>query len=882
MLKGGYLSARTPFRRGTALGLVLLFLLAALPAAGALLAAGPATPARADEVTISQNGLRTGWDPAEPGLSPAVLRSGTFRRLFSTRVSGQVYAQPLVAGGIVVAATENDWVYGIDALTGRVHWHVRLGRPFDTSADGCTDLAPHVGVTGTPVYDPANGTVYAVAETARSGGANAAFHLFGINAVTGHVTSVILIHGRASNDHRVRFSAFDQFQRPGLLLMNGWIYAAFGSHCDQSPYDGYVASINPTTRRVALWSDETGLTDQMAGIWQGGGGVMSDGPGRIFVATGNGVSPGPGPGDAPPGQLAESVIRLAVAGNGTLTAQDFFSPQDAPHLDAGDIDFGSGGPVGLPFGSRRYPDLLVQSGKDGQIFLLNRNHLGGRHLSSNAAVSLAGPYGAQYGHPAAFGDTATVTAGNSRRAHDYVYYLGRTDNLRWLKLAVHGHRPVLTDVANSAFRFGYSSGSPVVSSNGTNPASAVVWVVGVDGKTGAGGTLDAFPGVPPAGCHSQCSLHTIWSAAIGRATKFTVPATDNGRVYVGTRGRVFGFGSTRAAPLATSGQVSFGQATVGAAARRTVTATALARVTVTGVTVSSATTPDPFSAGPVTKTTARGGHPTVVRLPVVLSRGDRLQVPMRFTPRSPGGVTGSLSFATRSRFGPVAVPLVGNGIRAGLYASPAALVFTFSTSGEPSGAVPIGTPAVQTTDLTNSGSTTQTVTSVTGPSGPFTASGLPTPGTRIQPGGSIVVEVTFAPGQPGPASSSITVAGSSGTIAAVTMSGSGRAAQSAMTVSPRRLRFGRVAPGKRAVATLTLFNAGNLPATIEQSTRLAAPYGTIYGIPAGLPLSPGYRLNILVSFVPRHRGAFAASYRIVWADRLGTHSLAVPLTGTGT
>jgi hypothetical protein len=879
MLKGGYLSARMPSRLGPAAGLVLLLLLAALPAAGGLLAAGPATPARADVVTISQNGLRTGWDPAEPGLSPAVLRSGSFRRLFSTPVSGQVYAQPLVAGGIVIAATENDWVYGIDAATGRVHWHVRLGHPFSTSADGCTDLTPHVGVTGTPVYDPATGTVYLVAET--GGGANAAFHLFGINAATGHVTSAILIHGRAANDHRIRFSAFDEFQRPGLLLLNGRIYAAFGSHCDQSPYDGYVAGIDPATRKVTLWSDETGLTDQMAGIWQGGGGVMSDGPGRLFVATGNGVSPGPGPGGSPPGQLAESVVRLAVRGNGTLTAQDFFSPQDAPHLDAGDIDFGSGGPVGLPFGSRRFPDLIVQSGKDGRVFLLNRNNLGGRHLASNAAVSMAGPYGGQYGHPAAFGDTATVTAGNSGRAHDYVYYLGRTDNLRWLKLVVHGHRPVLTDVANSAFRFGYSSGSPVVTSTGTNPASAVVWVVGVDGKTGAGGTLDAFPGVPPASCHHQCSLHTIWSAPIGRTTKFTVPATDNGRVYVGTRGHVLGFGSTRAAPLATSGQVSFGQTAVGKVARQAVTATALARVVVTAVSVSSSTAPDPFSAGPVTETRPGGGPPIVVKLPVTLSRGGRLHVPVTFTPRTPGGVTGSLSFATRSRFGPVAVPLAGDGIRAGLYASPAALPFIFSTSGEPSGAVPIGTAAVQTTDITNGGSTTQTVTSVTGPSGPFTATGLPARGTRIEPGGSIVVEVSFEPGQPGPASSSITVAGSGGTIATVTLSGSGRAAQSAMTVSPARLRFGRVTPGKRAVATLTLTNAGNLPATIDRSTRLAAPYGTIYGIPADLPLSPGYRLNILVAFTPPHRGAFAASYRITWTDRLGTHTLAVPLTGTG-
>ncbi|HUZ37462.1 MAG TPA: choice-of-anchor D domain-containing protein, partial [Streptosporangiaceae bacterium] len=804
------------------------------------------------------------------------------------RVNGQVYAQPLVVGGTVIAATETNWVYGINAATGRVTWHRHLGSPFPTSADHCTDLQPHAGITSTPVYDPATGSVYVVAETAGPGGANAAFHLVGLDVTSGHITERVLIHGRPSNDSRIVFRAFAELSRPGLLLMNGWVYAAFGSHCDQRPYVGFVAGVSVPHGRLTLWTDEAGVTDEQAGIWQSGGGVMSDRPGRLYVTSGNGVSPPPGPGGSPPGQLAESVIRLAVRHTGTLAARDFFSPQNAPALDAGDTDLGSGGPVGLPFGATAFRRLLVQAGKDGRVFLLDRNHLGGRSQGGgggNAAVSQAGPYGGQWGHPAAFGDTSVVSARNSGGSHDYVYYLGRSDYLRWLKFRVrHGRRPALTDVAVSPFRFGFTSGSPVVTSSGTSPASAVVWVVGVRNARGDGGTLDAFPAVPPAHCHRPCVLRTIWSAPIGRGSKFSVPATDGARVYVGTRsGRVIGFGSTKAAPLAGRGQVTFGPTTVGSARRLDIDVTARARVTVTGVSVSSAAAPDPFSAGPATVTGPGGGPAVRARFPVSLSAGGRLHVPVRFAPGAPGGVTGALSLTTSSRrFGSLQVPLAGDGTRAGLYAAPGALPFILNTSGEPAGDVPIGTRVPLTTDITNGGTTTQTVTRVSGPSGPFTVTGLPRPGTRLQPGQSIVLEVTFAPTRPGLVTSAITIGGSTGTSATVALSGSGRAAQSKLTVVPAAAHFGHVRVGRQAVVTLTVTNAGNLPATMGGSHRLAAPYGALYPVPADLPLNPGYRLDVPVTFTPARKGAFAATYRITWTDLRGTHTLAVRLTGTGT
>lgn len=544
-----------PVTAGAMITLVALPLLTGLLGAPAALASG------AGDVTASQDNLRTGWDSHEPGLSPAALRDGAFGRLFVTRVSGQVYAQPLVAGAIVIVATENDWVYGLTAATGKVKWSDRLGTPWPAATSSCTDLAPTVGITSTPVYDPATRAVYLVAETIRTSAAEPAFRLFGIDARTGRITERVPIGGSPANAPQVSFDAFYQWQRTGLLLMGGRVYAAFGSHCDDTPYAGFVAGVNISTRAVRLWTDEAGEADGQAGIWQSGSGLMSDGRGRIFFASGNGVSPPPGKGSSPPGQLGESVVRLAVRPGGKLAARDFYSPRDAAALDASDGDLGSGGPVGLPFGTGEFPRLLVQAGKDGRILLLDRDNLGGRmqgRSGGNAYVSETGPFAGQWGHPAVFGGTPTVTARNSRSSDDYLYYVGKNDYLRVFRLRANGHgRPYLADVADSRVTFGFTSGSPLVTSDGTDPRSAVVWVVRAAGISGSAGRLEAFRAVPSATCTRPCALRPLWSAPIGTASKFAIPASSNGRVFLGTRDdRVLGFGvraGRGAVPQATGG-----------------------------------------------------------------------------------------------------------------------------------------------------------------------------------------------------------------------------------------------------------------------------------------------------------------------------------------
>ena len=126
--------------------------------------------AKADETTVSVDNARTGWDQHEPGLSPADVSDPGFGQIFSTTVDGQVYAQPLVAGGMLIVATENNKVYGLNPQTGAIQWtRGDLGPAWPSASidppTGCGDLAPTIGVTATPVFDPASDTVYFTSKT---------------------------------------------------------------------------------------------------------------------------------------------------------------------------------------------------------------------------------------------------------------------------------------------------------------------------------------------------------------------------------------------------------------------------------------------------------------------------------------------------------------------------------------------------------------------------------------------------------------------------------------------------------------------------------------------------------------------------------------------
>ena len=363
------------------------------------------------ESTYAGDRLRTGLYPDQPILSPSTVSSSTFGKIFDTSVVGQVYAQPLVSGQILLVATEQNWIYGLDALTGKMIWSRDLGGAWNVSDVGCGDLTPTIGISSTPVIDNSTQTAYFVRKAYVSGHSGLAaywMHAVDVNTGTEKANFPVVIQGTAQNDDASSFEATSLMNRASLLLMDGVVYAGFGAMCDIKPYKGWIAGVSTAGRLTALWTAAPGPHDG-AGIWQSGGGLVSDGPGRIFFATGNGYHSTPnGSFDAskPPPGLAQSIVRLSVQNDGSLEADNFFSPYDAEALDDWDADLGSGAPAGLPegaFGNSIVPRLLVVCGKQGYVYLLNRDNLGGQKMGvggSDAVVSRIGPYGGVWSRPA--------------------------------------------------------------------------------------------------------------------------------------------------------------------------------------------------------------------------------------------------------------------------------------------------------------------------------------------------------------------------------------------------------------------------------------------------------------------------------------------------
>jgi hypothetical protein len=841
------------------------------------LVAGSVTAARAAGIsppgdsTVSYNTMRTGWDDQEPDLLPADVTASDFGPLFRTQVTGQVYAQPLVAKqtpdspGMLVVATEANNVYGLDPATGSQQWTVNLGPAWSSSVLGCGDLTPTLGITSTPVYDASTNTVYAMAKEAPDGpnSVDPQWFLHALDATTGQERTgwPVRIGGHPNNDPSETFNPETAGQRAGLLLLDGVVYAGFASHCDHAPYNGYVAGVSTTSAtQTALFTTEVGTSTGEAGIWQAGGGLVSDGPGQIIVTTGNGGNVQPSsPGETPSGSLEEAVVRLVVQPDGTLKATDWFSPTSRATLDKFDSDLGSGGPLAIPdgYGTASHPHLLVQDGKDGHVYLLDRDRLGGLAQGpggTDNALGVTGPFNGVWGHPAFWGGGAG----------SFVYTVENAGFLRALRLNANASGvPSLTSVATSSSTFGYTSGSPVVTSDGDTSSSALVWVVSVDGPAGTSPALNAYNAVPSNGL-----LQKVYSAPLdppgvtdpnlAHAAKFTTVATDGGRVFVGTRdGYVFGFGHPSAAPLDAS-PTDFGNVAVGSSLTLPVTITA---------------------ARPVTVTAASGGPgftvavPPPATLPVSLATGDTLTVNVTFTPTAAGEQSQNLLLATAERgiTGSVTFDLKGFGTHPGLTAAPTSVVF---------GRVPVGSINTSGVNVVNNSGGSETFTTKSTLKLPFSSSALPTGTTTIPAGGSLAIPVTYAPkatsaGQS--ASITLTVPGVAPLV--IHISGSASAGSPVLTLTPKTLFFGTVARGHSVTKTFTIRNTGNAILTLEKAAPPSGQFTTTTPVAEGSQILPGQGIVQKITFKPTKKGATTAKYLITGNDGRGQQ--VETLRGTG-
>jgi hypothetical protein len=820
---------------------LVLALLVAVSAAIVPLAAS----ARADVVTVSGDNQRTGWDPNEAALSPGAVTGSDFGQLFSTALTGQVYAQPLVVGSTVIVGTEENHVYGINGETGAIIWQVYLGPSWPASTIGCGDLVPDIGITSTPVYDPSSGYVYLTAKV--NNGANATvphYYLYAMNPATGAVRTgwPVSIAGSPSNDPGNSFNPEHELQRPGLLFQNGSVYMAFGGHCDYGPYRGYVVGVNASTKSLHMWTAEAASNGSGAGIWQSGGGIVSDGSGGMFIATGNGLTPPIGTGTSPPSDLSESLVHLAVASDGTISASDFFAPANAGTLDVNDQDLASGGPTALPdaeFGTAADPHLLTVIGKDGRLFLLNRDNLGGRGQGAGGTDQIVGEtqLSGVWGHPAVWGGDGGYVYVNESNSHVVALAYGLTGT----------GQPSFRVAGTSQQTFAFSSGSPVVTSSGTTSGSALVWVVQSSGSTGTNGQLMVYNAVPSSGV-----LTLLRSWPLGTVSKFEVPATNNGRVYVGTRdGHLLAFGAPTTATLQGSA-VNVGDVAVGSTGTATATITATRTVTVSAVSAAA-----PFAAGTPTPS-----------LPVTLTAGQTLSVPVTFAPTTWGAVTADLTVT--SNLGTFEFGLNGTGTQPGLGATPTSLAW---------GTMAVGGSETLTVGVTNTGTSTETFTGVTGPSAPFTASGLPSVGDTLAPGASTTISATYAPTAVSASdSSSIVLTSDQGSLT-IPLTGTAIAASPKVTISPMSLSFGNVAVGKTATQTFTVSNTGNITLTVTKAAPPTAPFAATNPLPEGQQLAPGESYTVSMTFAPTAVQSYTAAYEV--STDTGQGAMYINMTGNG-
>jgi hypothetical protein len=195
------------------------------------------------------------------------------------------------------------------------------------------------------------------------------------------------------------------------------------------------------------------------------------------------------------------------------------------------------------------------------------------------------------------------------------------------------------------------------------------------------------------------------------------------------------------------------------------------------------------------------------------------------------------------------------------------------------GPVPVGLPEYAVSTIVNGGTTPQRITKISGPGGPFSARFVPPPGTVLQPGQSVTVQFAYTPSQAVSSTSALTITGSSGTPAKVSLSGASAPAVSKFS-APQSISFGDVPVGHKATRFIHIVNAGN-QAALVRSTALAGPFHAPDKVAPGLPVNGGYDLSIPVTFTPAATGYTIGAYTFSWTDRFGPHSLTIPINGTG-
>ena len=878
----------------------------------ALGAALPVLPraARADIVSYQGTVTDSGWNGSQADLLPTEVQDPAFGQRYDFQVSGQVYAQPVIADDgtgrrVLVTATENNNIYAVspDDATLTPYWvdgpatsldassHT-LGAPWviarNSAVVNCTDITPNVGITATPVVDASTHTVYFTVKSDLASDSSGTSPMYQLHALSLHDGTEragfpLTITGNADNDSSISFDPSRELQRPGLMLMNGVVYMAFGGHCDTATYYGWVIGAGAFGASnagsiTARWVDQKAADGFGGGIWMAGSTLASDGSGQVLLTTGNGTVPQADPsgvttisGHSPPVNLGEAAVRLAVQSNGSLKPTDFFSPKDNTTLNGSDLDLGSSGMTVLPaqFGTTQHPNVAVIGGKVPILRSLDLANFGGYDSSTNHVMGevnygvnggTSGTWGRAAAWPGDGGyvyivDMSDPAASGNPRTSGLVALQRTVDGSGNVQFVVKGHDPA----ANGDWI--QTSGSPTVTSNGTSSLTAVVWVLQTFGHSSSQSVLRAYGPVPD----SSGDLPVLWSSPLlRRGAKFTSIAVDGNHLYIGTRddtvnsggtSHVFGYWLSKVPDLSET-PYWFGTRTVGqqATITNTLTVRSANAVSITGVSSNDSH----FVVGTLNPSAGTSMAP-----------GATVQVPVTFKATAAGDVRSTINL-TMSDSTTVSLGVGGTGqvTPAQLTASPTTVDF---------GNHATGTSTPSSFQLSNTGGSALTINSGTsGLSGSAAFSSPGVPGNpMMQPGDTLAVSVTYAPTAASTGDLATVTINSTANSAAVTLKGTATP-PGVLSVTLDHVNAGDVQLGSSALLHFTVANTGGTTISLSRSKPPGGDFQPLTDLPEATTLTPGEHVGVDVQFTP----SVAATESGTW--QLNSDGQGGPITVTFT
>ena len=504
-------------------------------------------PVAAQVLTAQMDNSRRGANVHETVLTPANVNSDHFGKLYSRTVDGDIFAQPLYARSlnirgvgkrnVVFVATEHDSVYAFDAsgASDAPLWKTSfIGTPRGISTVAAQDvhcpfIIPEVGITSTPVIDPSSRTIYVLARTNENGKYVQRLHALDISSGQEKPNSPVVIEalvkgtGKGSVDGKVSFDPLRENPRSALLLTGGQIYLTWGSSCDVGPYHGWIMAYDAhTLKQTAVIN--TSPDGGEGGIWQSDAGPAADDDGNVFVVTGNGDFNAAGPGGR---DYGDSVLKLHLEKSG-LAVRDYFTPFNQKLLDSKDWDLGSQGPLLLPKQQGNHAHLLVVAGKEGKLYVLDRDRLGRYRDASDSQIVQSIKLPAGYGAVAYWNGHIFYADCCGFVTHDFVMKNG------------------LLKAGPVTGRMSSLGGIPSVSADGA--ANGILWVVSTK-------EWNEFLNDKPAVLHAYEAAniaHELYNSEqvagrdrAGMTVRFATPTIADGHVFVGARRQLDVYGLLR-------------------------------------------------------------------------------------------------------------------------------------------------------------------------------------------------------------------------------------------------------------------------------------------------------------------------------------------------